>query len=359
VTIPVLDARGVSKVFRTGVLGGRHAVALEPVSLWLGGGPSTVTAVAGESGSGKTTLARLLLGIIPPTAGAVLYSGADLRALRGREKTAFRKDVQAIFQDPFEVYNPFYRADRVLWTAARKFQLAPPGAARRELIEQALRAVGLRPDETLGRYPHQLSGGQRQRIMVARALMLRPRVIIADEPVSMIDASLRATILDALGRQARALDISVVYITHDLATAYQISETILVLYRGATVECGDVELVITQPQHPYTQLLVRSIPQPAPGASWAASEPAPADGAGGAAGGCRFADRCPHVMPICHRREPPLFRTADRRAVACFLYADAPEAAPSEVASLTSGPRDLAAGSAAAAPDVAEGSGSR
>ena len=170
-----------------------------------------------------------------------------------------------IFQDPFEVYNPFYQVDHVLETPIAEVR---PGrvaqAEARALIEETLRAVGLRPDETLGRYPHQLSGGQRQRIMVARALLLRPRLIIADEPVSMVDASLRATILGSLRELNQEFGISLIYITHDLTTAYQISENIIVLYRGSVAEAGDVEQVVGDPQHPYTQLLVGSVPLPDP-----------------------------------------------------------------------------------------------
>src|SRR5256885_5835793 len=173
-----------------------------------------------------------------------------------------------IFQDPYEVYNPFYKVDHALETPIWEFKLASGVQARRALIHESLRAVGLRPDETLGRYPHQLSGGQRQRIMVARAVLLRPRLIIADEPVSMVDASLRATILDSLRRLNRDFGISLVYITHDLTTAYQISDNIVVLYRGLVAEAGSVEEVVKSPHHPYTQLLVGSIPLPDPTHHW-------------------------------------------------------------------------------------------
>jgi peptide/nickel transport system ATP-binding protein len=166
---------------------------------------------------------------------------------------AFRRDVQVIFQDPYEVYNPFYRVDHVLTTPVSKFKLASTKAEARAVIEGALEAVGLRPEETLGRFPHQLSGGQRQRVMVARALLLRPRLILADEPVSMVDASLRATILASLHAMTLERGISIIYITHDLATAYQISENIVVLYRGSVAEAGAVELVVKRPEHPYTQ----------------------------------------------------------------------------------------------------------
>jgi peptide/nickel transport system ATP-binding protein len=167
--------------------------------------------------------------------------------------------------------------------------------------------------------------------MVARAMLIRPRVIIADEPVSMVDASLRATILESLLALNRALGSSIVYITHDLTTAYQVSDRILVLYAGSVAESGDADAVIKRPQHPYTQLLVESIPLARSGSRWgqASVRTAARDAPGDAAGGCKFADRCPHVMAVCRMASPPLFHTEERRAVACYLYQDAPTAGSS------------------------------
>ncbi|HSB79365.1 MAG TPA: ABC transporter ATP-binding protein, partial [Candidatus Methylomirabilis sp.] len=193
----------------------------------------------------------------------------------------------------------------------------------RALIEDVLKAVGLRPEETLGRFPHQLSGGQRQRVMVARALLLRPRVILADEPVSMVDASLRASILGSLRTMHLQRGISIVYITHDIATAYQISQNIVVLYRGAVAEAGDVELVVKQPQHPYTQLLISSIPLASAERTWTTDGVAgPAIQAAGGVG-CKFADRCPSATSPCLEAPPPFFQTDPHRAVACYLYQSA------------------------------------
>ena len=216
----------------------------------------TATAVAGESGSGKTTMARLLLGFIKPTSGQILYKGVDITKMDKAQRQAYRREVQPIFQDPFEVYNPFYRVDHVLTTPLRNFGMESDPKAAQKRIEEALEMVGLRPRETLGRYPHELSGGQRQRIMVARALLLRPKIIMADEPVSMVDASLRATILDELRKLNTEFGISLLYITHDLTTAYQVCDDIVVLYQGSVAEAGSVERVIRDPKHPYTQLLV-------------------------------------------------------------------------------------------------------
>ena len=265
---PLIELRDVTKAFGGRGFRQRQMVALRDFSLAIDGDQPTIIAVVGESGSGKTTMARLLLGLETPTTGAVLYKGQDLRKCSRQDWRAFRRDLQAIFQDPFGVYNSFYKVDHVLTTPIAKFGLARSKEDERRMIEQALRAVGLRPEDTLGRYPHQLSGGQRQRTMVARTLLLRPKVIVADEPVSMIDASLRVTVLGNLLQLKQEYGISLIYITHDLATAYQISDRIIVLHGGSVVEAGDPEQIVKHPEHPYTKLLISSIPQPDPERGW-------------------------------------------------------------------------------------------
>lgn len=326
----LLEALDVTKVFGDSLFSTRRTVAVDGVSLIINEARPTITTIAGESGSGKTTLARLLLGMTQPTAGSIRFQGQELAKMSGEERRSFRRQVQAIFQDPFEVYNPFYKVDQVLTTPVRKFRLATTRAATQQRIEQSLQLAGLRPEDTLGRYPHQLSGGQRQRIMVARALLLNPKLILADEPVSMVDASLRATILESLMKMKRELGISLVYITHDLTTAYQVSDNIYILYRGSVAEVGGVERVIKEPQHPYTRLLVSSIPLPDPDQPWggegdlerkAAAASAPTK----AMHGCKFANRCPFVMAECREQAPPLYQTNENRAVACYLYKEHPQ----------------------------------
>jgi oligopeptide/dipeptide ABC transporter ATP-binding protein len=346
---PLLELRAVSKVYGGGFLKKREAVvALDGLSFTLGDERPTITAIAGESGSGKTTLAHLLLGHISPTSGQVLYRGHGVTKMGPRERLQFRREVQPIFQDPFAAFNPFYRIDHVLTMPIKRFKLADDGRAARRLIDEALEMVGLRSAETLGRFPHQLSGGQRQRIMVARALLCRPRVILADEPVSMVDASLRATILASLQRLNRELGISVIYITHDLTTAYQICDNIVVLYRGAVAEAGSVEQVIQAPKHPYTRLLVSSIPVPDRRRRWTGEDlpeldsPAPR-----VSHGCAFAPRCPDVMDGCWQHRPAFYRTAQHQVAACFLYQDSPvletpdvaEVFPTDAVAATGGPR--------------------
>ena len=318
-----LELEHVTKTFGSGGLfkSDSVTVAVDDVSLTIDEDEPSIVTVAGESGSGKTTLARLLLGSHVPTTGRMLYRGKDFTKLTRRERRSFRREIQPIFQDPFESYNPFYKVDHVLEEPIKNFKLTSSDSEKNRMIEEALEMVGLVPNETLGRFPHQLSGGQRQRVMVARALLLKPRVILADEPVSMVDASLRATILDSIRRLNRDLGISVVYITHDLTTAYQISDNIMVMYRGTVVEAGTVDAVIPNPQHPYTQLLVESIPQPDPKHRWGSEPPQQNwEVVDTDIIGCKFSDRCPAVMDQCHKVRPPQFLIEQHQMATCFLH---------------------------------------
>jgi oligopeptide/dipeptide ABC transporter ATP-binding protein len=321
----LLEAQNVKKVFSRGSFFRKNeTVALEDLSLFIQEHPPSITGVAGESGSGKTTLAKLLLGLIAPSEGKVLYKGKEIQKMSRNERLEFRREVQVIFQDPFEVYNPFYKVDHILTIPVAKYHLASSRTEARKMIENALEVIGLQPEETLGRYPHQLSGGQRQRVMVARAFLLKPRIILADEPVSMVDASLRATILKSLLKLKQEFGISLLYISHDLTTTYQISDDILVLYQGSVVEAGDVELVIKKPQHPYTQLLIASIPQPNPDRKWGQGRTMVVNpNSIKVKQSCKFVDRCPSAMPVCKETLPPLFQTDSSRAVRCFLYEEA------------------------------------
>lgn len=323
----LLELRNVTKVFGGQGFGQHKVVAVDDVTFSISKDFPSMIALAGESGSGKTTLSRLLLGVDSPTNGQVLYRGKDVRKLSRAERKAFLRDVQPIYQDPFGVYNPFYKAEHLLFAAVSKFGLASSKKEARALISEALETVGLRPNEIFGRFPHQLSGGQRQRVMIARAVIVKPQIILADEPVSMVDASLRATILESLRVLNRELGISVLYVTHDLTTAYQICQNILIMYRGSVVEVGDVDHVIVNPQHPYTQLLVDSIPRMRAARDWEQEANGKADSTSGSSRksiGCKFADRCPHVMEQCWSDTPPLYQVDHNRATSCFMHQDAP-----------------------------------
>jgi peptide/nickel transport system ATP-binding protein len=267
----------------------------------------------------------LLLGFIAPSSGQILYKGKDINQLRGAERITFRREVQAVFQDPFAVFNPFYTVDHLLTVPIEKFKLAKSKTEARERMVEALTAVGLRPEDILGRFPHQLSGGQRQRINVARALVLRPKLLVADEPVSMVDASLRANILETLRTLQKNYGVSIIYITHDLTTAYHIAKSIVVLYRGSVMEAGDVDTVIKSPQHPYPRLLIDSIPWPDLDRRWGETEiKAKESELGDTGAGCKFLARCPFAMDIC-QTPPPLFRINDHQAAACYLHERNPQ----------------------------------
>lgn len=254
--------------------------ALHPLSFTLQGDTPQIISIVGQSGSGKSTMGSIMLGFNPPSMGRVLYEGQDIQRMSAGQSLAFRKNVQAVFQDPYACFNPFYRVNHTLKFPFKRFGLATSEAQTQKAMEDACAAVGLDPDLVLSRYPHQLSGGQRQRLIVARALMLSPKLLIADEPVSMVDASLRATILSNIYDLKDKYGISILYITHDLATAYHVSDFVMVLYKGHVVEAGPPKQVIGAPQHPYTQLLIDSIPWPDLDRSWGTEEqPLPSDAA--------------------------------------------------------------------------------
>lgn len=321
--IPLFEAQNLGKVFSGGLFSKSKTVALKNFSLSIAADKASIITLAGESGSGKTTAANLLLGLLSPSQGSIHFRGQDIWKMSSKQFGDYRREVQAIFQDPYEVFNPFYRVDRVLRTVIRKFGLADNRVQAHAMMIEALETVGLRPDDVLGKYPHELSGGQRQRIMIARAFLPRPRLIVADEPVSMLDASLRGLVLEIMLRLKDEFGISFIYVTHDLSTAYQISDRIMILYRGITVENGPIDPVITAPRHPYTQLLTASVPIPDPNTRWgqAASLP-PAQSRNLQAEGlaCNFVDRCQYVMEICRQKAPATIPITENHFADCYLY---------------------------------------
>ena len=267
--VPLMTFEGVTKRYG-------DVTALHPLSFSLDGAVPKIVSIVGQSGSGKSTMGSLMLGFNEPTAGTVRYEGADLAAMDAGARLDFRKNVQAVFQDPYACFNPFYRVEHALKFPYKRFGYAGSDAEVQAAMEAACEAVGLDPALILRRYPHQLSGGQRQRLIVARALMLSPKLLIADEPVSMVDASLRATILGNIHDLKDRHGISILYITHDLATAYHVSDYVIVLYKGRVAEAGPPAEVIGDPRHPYTRLLIDSIPWPDLDRAWGTGD-APAD----------------------------------------------------------------------------------
>ncbi|MBT9139192.1 MAG: Oligopeptide transport ATP-binding protein OppF [Syntrophomonadaceae bacterium] len=326
---PLLEINNATKIYGGGGLLGasRQVVALQDFSIKIKQQPATITVIAGESGSGKTTLANVIMDFVSLTSGQIRYKGIDITIMTKQQRIDFRREIQAVFQDPYEVYNPFYRVKHIFDMAISHFKLAKNKKEARERIEQALKVVGLRGEEVLEKYPHQLSGGQRQRMMVARAFLLRPRLIVADEPVSMVDASLRAMILDIMLRMRDEYNISFLYITHDLSTAYQIGDQIHILYQGFTVERGKTAQVIENPKHPYIQLLIDSVPVPDPMQKWGerlvlSSEEEMRSHANS---GCRFYPRCDKKMDCCLVKQPPLYEIYESdHEVGCYLYESLP-----------------------------------
>jgi len=324
----LLEIRDATKIYGGGFFHSSHqVVALQNFNLTIPAQPAKLTTIAGESGSGKTTLANTILGFIGLTSGQILFRGHDIAQLNRQQMLEYRRQVQAIFQDPYAVYNPFYRVKHIFDLVIRNFKLAQNRREAREMIEDALQVVGMRGKEVLEKYPHQLSGGQRQRMMVARAYLLKPSLIVADEPVSMVDASLRAMILDIMLRLRDEHNISFLYITHDLSTAYQVGDQIYLLYQGAVAEKGDTVKVIENPKHPYVQALIDSIPVPDPTQKWGSDIALPDDEELRIRvdSGCRFYPRCPYRMDRCLERQPPLYHIeSTAHQAACYLYDDRP-----------------------------------
>ncbi len=319
---PLLRVEHVTRSFpRPRAEGGGLLHACDDVTFDLGREGAEIVSLVGESGSGKTTLARLILGLDRVDGGHIRYRGRSLATLGARDWLAHRREVQAVFQDPYGIYNPFYQVDRVLEQPLRRFRLASGRADERRRMEEALGAVDLRPADVLGRFPHQLSGGERQRIMLARLYLIRPRLIVADEPVSMIDAALRTMFLNIL-LDLRQEGMSCLFITHNLQTAFYLGGRCLVLYRGRLVEAGQVDDILSHPAHPYTRMLMDSVPSADPGQRWKDEIPARAVESGQAPlpTACAFVDRCPAAMAICRAERPRLRQTHTGQHAACFLY---------------------------------------
>ncbi|MFF0885300.1 ABC transporter ATP-binding protein [Streptomyces sp. NPDC003456] len=326
----VLEARGVTKHFpvrRTAreVFGRRHRAvrAVDDISLCLRRG--SVTALVGESGSGKSTVARLLSQLHPLTQGEIRLLGVPVTAGRGRSFRAYARQVQLIFQDPFASLNPVHT---VRYHLTRSLRIHGKRATDAEVYRLLERVQLSPPHEYVDKFPHELSGGQRQRVAIARALGADPKVLLADEPVSMLDVSIRLGVLNLLRDLKERLRLAILYITHDIASARYFADTTLVMYAGRLVEGGDSETVTQRPAHPYTQLLIASAPDPdriadpreqeETGSGEPPSLISPPEG-------CRFHPRCPKAMERCRTELPPRFEIGnDGQWAACWLYEDRP-----------------------------------
>lgn len=318
---PLLEVRSLSKVFTTGFFKKGLIRAVDDVSFEIPKGEATITSLAGESGSGKTTIARLLLRLERSTFGDITYKGKNLKEMSKKELFVYTKEVQAIFQDPYGSFNPYYKVDHVLKIPLRRFKVAASREGEQRLIAETLETVGLSED-ILGKYPHQLSGGERQRLMVSRAFLMRPELIIADEPVSMVDASLMASILNLILDLKKEYGNSFLFITHNLSTAFHISDNIIILYRGSIVERGDIEAVIRKPYHPYLKALISSVPVPEPKKRWKEKIGVRTEEISYITGtvGCKFYGRCSEATEMCLKSTPGLLSVGMDHEVACHLY---------------------------------------
>lgn len=328
---PILEATALRKIFKVssgGMFGRSQTVkAVEPTNLVLY--PGRATALVGESGSGKTTIARVLAGMYPATGGTIRFQGRRID-LSAHVTQAYRRNVQLIFQDPFGSLNPVHTVRYHLARPLHIFGYAHNPTEERQQVLELLRRVNLTPAEQfIEKYPHELSGGQRQRIAIARALAVRPTVLLADEPVSMLDVSIRLDVLNLLARLKDEERLALLYITHDIASARYFADDILVLYAGQLAEGGPADTVIQAPRHPYTQLLLSAAPDPARmfGSAQVGTLEMPARGEPPSLisppTGCRFHPRCPFAMPICRQQAPPRTDFGDGHFAHCFLYGGA------------------------------------
>ncbi len=321
---PILEARNLSKDFHTGgAFSGGTVKAVQGASFKLYRGH--VVALVGESGSGKSTIVRMLARLYEPTDGDILYEGENVLEQRGRRALLdYRSKVQMVFQDPFSSLNPVHRASHAVQRPLKIYDKARGRQDMRQKLIELFELVSLTPaDEFIEKYPHQLSGGQRQRIAIARALAVEPLVILADEPVSMLDVSIRLGILNLMAELREKQGIGFLYVTHDLASARYFSDEILVMYAGYIVEQASSEELISNPKHPYTQMLLAAVPDPSRGLK---TEDVDVEGEipdlTDLGSGCPFAPRCKHVMDACHDAMPGPTQLEDERWVRCYLYED-------------------------------------
>jgi len=317
----LLEVKDITKIFRYGFFGFKFR-AVDNVSFILYNKPS-VLAIVGESGSGKSTLARVILGIHVPEYGHVFFKGKNVHNLKGSDRLWFIKNVQGIFQNPYESFNPLKKVYKYLQETTKNLVGITDSNEAEDHIEKALSKVGLRLSDVKDKYVHEFSGGELQRIGIARAILSNPSLIIADEPVSMLDASLRVSILNMFKRFREEIGVSFIYITHDLSTASYISDQIAVMYRGIIVEHGDLNSVLGEPLHPYTQSLVESVPIPERSRREIWLKPLKLSGIEEKefiVKGCRYRLRCPFARDKC-LTDPPSVQTG-KSTVKCWLYAD-------------------------------------
>ena len=320
----ILEVKGLKKYFQAGKPGlfsrnEQFVHAVDGVDLQLRRGE--VIALVGESGCGKSTLALTLMGLEEATEGSILFEGRDITHLNDHERKSIRQRIQMVFQDPYESLNPTQTIETIVTEPLIVHGIAASHDERRDRVLRALEDAGLKPAEDyLQRFPHQLSGGQRQRVVIASALVLEPHLLLADEPVSMLDVSIRAEIINLLADLRATRGISVIFITHDLGTVGYFADQVAVMYLGRIVELGTMREVLTDPQHPYAQALLSVIPVPNPRLRkkrviLQGETPNPIE----LPSGCRFHPRCPVAMTVCRQSDPHLLAVSETHQAACLL----------------------------------------
>src|SRR5512138_2718369 len=313
----MLKIDNLSKIYRVGTFGGRELHAVNQVSFEIAEGQ--VVSLIGESGSGKSTIGRMILGLIPKSSGSITFNETETSSFKNDALKEYYRNVQGVFQDPFSSYNPIFKADRVFRLIKEEFFAGMDACEWDEKVENALKAVGLNPENVLNKFPHQLSGGQLQRLLIARALLLDIKFLVADEVISMLDASTRIDVLNLLA-DLKSRGLSILFITHDLCLGYYISDQSVILYQGHILEKGSTEKIYSTPWHPYTRMLMASVPRldrkwESKNAKWKAEKT-------NHTGGCVYYKRCPFAFDKCCER-PPLIEIEKDHSVACWKQSEA------------------------------------
>jgi len=314
----LLEVKNVSKVFRIGgMLSGKKLVAVDNVSLDIDAGKPVILSVVGESGCGKTTLCKMILRMHDPDMGDIVLSGNSYANKKGYDPLHFRLDVQPIFQNPYESFSARKTVDTYLFNTALRLGIAKKRAEAENLVDEMLRSVGMSLAVVRKKYPTQFSGGELQRISIARALITRPKLIIADEPVAAIDASMKMNIVNLFKELKDKYNVSFIYITHDLSTAYYVSDYIATLYRGCLIEYGPAKEIMDEPAHPYTELLMNAVPRV--GDKWDEELVLPdTEEKEYSISYCKFAPRCPYATEECRNKRPEMSALDESRKVLCF-----------------------------------------
>lgn len=314
----LLEIINVSKIFRIGgILRGKKLVAIDDVSLDIDSGKPMILSIVGESGCGKSTLCKMILRLYKPDMGDIVLSGYSYTSKKGYDPTRFRLDVQPIFQNPYESFSARKTVDTYLFNTSLRLGIAKNRSEAERLIDETLVSVGMSLAVVKGKYPTQFSGGELQRISIARALITRPKLIIADEPVAAIDASMKMNIVNLFKELKDMYNVSFIYITHDLSTAYYVSDYIATLYRGCLVEYGPAKEIMDEPAHPYTELLMNAVPRV--GDRWNKELVMPdTEDKEYSISYCKFAHRCPYATEECRKTRPEMNGLSESRKVLCF-----------------------------------------